>query len=259
MDDLHIIDASNMTYPMNSQNTEAARQRPDQFVCPSDTAQATVMEFGKPFESGVSSYAMNSGSRGMDGKLNKLPHSGITLGNTGPFIYEREITRGQIKDGLAHTFFVGEVYDGHLLVPGLVNNETSWSYGNRFESLRNTSNPLNTKPGMGHAYSKYVGPQNGAFQSRHPGGANFAFGDCHVVFVRDDISMPVYCALSTIDGQNPEYINCSDPKDHRDRDPTKGVKYDPANPTAIQDNLLDRDVHWVNNMLEPVSLDAAGF
>jgi prepilin-type processing-associated H-X9-DG protein len=38
---------------------------------------------------------------------------------------------------------------------------------------------------------------NGAFASRHPGGANFAFGDGHVEFLDENVSLFVYRSLAT--------------------------------------------------------------
>jgi prepilin-type processing-associated H-X9-DG protein len=35
------------------------------------------------------------------------------------------------------------------------------------------------------------------FVSLHPGGANFAFGDGSVRFLKQNIAMPVYCALGS--------------------------------------------------------------
>jgi prepilin-type processing-associated H-X9-DG protein len=53
----------------------------------------------------------------------------------------------------------------------------------------------------------------GAFFSRHPSGANFAFGDGHVKYISNAINnatvavgsatMPLYQALSTIAGSEP--------------------------------------------------------
>jgi prepilin-type processing-associated H-X9-DG protein len=45
------------------------------------------------------------------------------------------------------------------------------------------------------------GGSHGAFGSRHTGGAQFTFGDGHVVFVNDNVDLLVYRAASTIAGQ----------------------------------------------------------
>ncbi|HJZ94435.1 MAG TPA: DUF1559 domain-containing protein, partial [Gemmataceae bacterium] len=42
-----------------------------------------------------------------------------------------------------------------------------------------------------------------AFGSGHPGGANFAFADCHVRFLRDSTPLEVLQALSTRAGGKP--------------------------------------------------------
>src|SRR5260370_190991 len=55
-----------------------------------------------------------------------------------------------------------------------------WMIGGRYlESMRTTDYPLNTQPGKGTALDLYGYIANGAFASKHPTGANFAYGDGH--------------------------------------------------------------------------------
>jgi prepilin-type processing-associated H-X9-DG protein len=61
-------------------------------------------------------------------------------------------------------------------------------------------NPINTPIGAPISTSPYGIALNGAMGSRHPDGANFAFADGHVSFLKDSISMTVYQALSTRKG-----------------------------------------------------------
>ncbi|MGW8257475.1 MAG: DUF1559 family PulG-like putative transporter [Thermoguttaceae bacterium] len=183
-------------------NRAVAQQRPEHFICPSDTAEEETQTAGiGNVKAGVSSYAMNCGS--------EAPLQGIGAagkwGDTGAFLYGppygHAYTVKDIKDGLSQTFFVGEVCNGNTYTAD-VDNRCFWAFGMRFLTLRSTQNPLNTPPGAG-AVDDYYGPaQNCAFMSKHRGGANFVFGDTHVVFIRDSINWPVYCALSTIDGRN---------------------------------------------------------
>jgi prepilin-type processing-associated H-X9-DG protein len=48
-------------------------------------------------------------------------------------------------------------------------------------------------------FAPRAAPQNSAFGSRHRGGVNFAFGDGHVVFLKENLDMEIYQALSTRD------------------------------------------------------------
>ncbi|HEY3391444.1 MAG TPA: H-X9-DG-CTERM domain-containing protein, partial [Lacipirellulaceae bacterium] len=38
-------------------------------------------------------------------------------------------------------------------------------------------------------------------RSFHPGGVNVAFGDCHVTFISDSVSLAYWQAIGTMDGQ----------------------------------------------------------
>jgi len=70
--------------------------------------------------------------------------------------------------------------------------------------MRSTENPLNTPPGTGTVDDYYTGFRwNGAFGSRHPGGAMFGFGDGRVQFLSDNLDLPTYRALSTRAGGEP--------------------------------------------------------
>ena len=160
----------------------AIKTRLKVFICPSDTAQKELSGYA------VSSYALNHGTRGpSEGASQDMKHN-----NTGVFLYKKKIRLAQLIDGTSNTILAGEVYDGHLTI-----NPNRWAYANRHvDSLRTTENPLNTKPGQGITFQ---GP-NGAFGSRHPSGANFVFADAHVQFVSDNISLPIYRAISTREG-----------------------------------------------------------
>jgi prepilin-type N-terminal cleavage/methylation domain-containing protein/prepilin-type processing-associated H-X9-DG protein len=157
--------------------------RPKVLVCPSDTAQAMNGRYS------VGSYALNHGTQGPSlTSSQSMKHF-----NTGVFLYVTRIDFAFIGDGTANTFAVGEVFDGHL-----PENGNWWMIGSRHaHSLRTTENPLNTKWGTGVVFNT----NNGAFGSRHPGGAQFAYADGHVAFVANTINLTVYRALSTRDGK----------------------------------------------------------
>ncbi|MBN2578978.1 MAG: DUF1559 domain-containing protein [Pirellulales bacterium] len=173
---------------INPKHDWVVAQRPPVFVCPSDTAQ--------PIREGqikaTASYAMMSGTHGPPGHGTSVKYE-----NNGMFMYCTAIRAKEVKDGLSNTIFLGEVYDGHLI---MVNNV--WVQGTRHSELRSAVNSINTPPGKGICDTAGSYDQNGAFASRHRGGANFLFGDGRVEFVNEDIDLDAYRALSTRYGRD---------------------------------------------------------
>jgi prepilin-type N-terminal cleavage/methylation domain-containing protein/prepilin-type processing-associated H-X9-DG protein len=162
------------------------KARPPSYVCPSDES--------KPFKDGapnsaIGSYAACQGSWGPPG-IDQVKNKHY---NNGMFLYRTELSVKDCKDGTSMTFFFGEVVEGHT-----GNSSNIWLLGSRHtDTMRSTENPLNTKPGTGITTDLYDLKVNGAFGSRHGGGALFGFGDGHVQFITDNISLPLYKALST--------------------------------------------------------------
>ncbi len=168
--------------------------RPKVLVCPSDTANPFVTNtgLGPTINAAVGSYAFVAGTFG--------PSSGISANvkfdNTGLFLYRNTRRIADVIDGTSNTLAVGEVRDGHL-----GNNQNIWSVGSRHtHCLRTTENPINTAPGTGITYNDGGTLRNGAFMSRHTGGANFALADGSVRFVTQNIDIVQYRGLSTIRG-----------------------------------------------------------
>ncbi len=173
-------------YVFLTPNALVNKSRPPVFVCPSDTADY--------YYNGGTSYSTSSYSF-VHGRLG--PDQGISgnmkVYNTGLFVYLKRITKGEVTDGLSSTMAVGEVYDGHR-----TDNSNRWvTAGRHQDNLRSTVNPINTPPTKGVTTSPYGIKLNGAMGSRHPVGANFGFADGHVSFLREDMSITVYRALST--------------------------------------------------------------
>lgn len=167
--------------------------RPEYITCPSDTAQPWVSTSG--LQAATGSYAFVHGRMG--------PSSGISanlkLYNTGMFAYRIAYMRRHNPDGTSSTIYVGEVIDGQH-----EQSRNIWTQAGRHESsLRNTENPINTPRGTGITTSPYGIPLNGVFASRHPGGAQFGFGDGHVAFISENIDLATYRALSTREGEEP--------------------------------------------------------
>ncbi|MBN2580616.1 MAG: DUF1559 domain-containing protein [Pirellulales bacterium] len=185
--------------PMTPRNQIAVRQRPAVFVCPSDTARPWYPPGGKAFQANwgeiaTGSYAMVSGTKGPDGNCLS---GDVKVRNTGMFVYKQKFLRRQVVDGVSYTLFVGEVIQGDT-------DESCclWTWGSRLHTLRYTTNPINTPPGKGITCTVRGVLLNGAFMSRHRGGANFVYGDGRVEFVNDNIALDVYRALSTRAGRD---------------------------------------------------------
>jgi prepilin-type processing-associated H-X9-DG protein len=164
------------------------------FVCPSDTAKDFIANTGSgsTINAAVGSYALVAGSNGPS----KGIASSVKFDNTGLFLYFNQKRMADIIDGTSNTLAIGEVRDGHL-----GNNPNIWSVGSRHaHCLRTTENPINTAPGLGIVYGSGTSALNGAFMSRHPGGANFALADGSVRLLTQNMDITLYRGLSTIAG-----------------------------------------------------------
>jgi prepilin-type processing-associated H-X9-DG protein len=110
----------------------------------------------------------------------------------------KKLAAREYPDGLSTTLFVGEAIVGDTKSGGGI----VWNLGYRFSTLRTARNPINTPTGAGVITTAADRPpMNGAFQSRHPGGALFVFGDGHVDLLNENIDhLRVYAALATRNG-----------------------------------------------------------
>ncbi len=170
-------------------NEDAIKVRPEFMVCPSDAlTEPYVTTGGKP--AAIGSYALNMGSRGPTWGIDSRR---VKVENTGMFMYKVARRRAEITDGMSQTMFVGETIDGHT-----AESRNIWTNaGRHLSSLRSTDNPLNTPTGTGVTVDLYGYSTNGCFASMHPGGANFAFGDGHVVFMSENVDLRTYRSMST--------------------------------------------------------------
>jgi prepilin-type processing-associated H-X9-DG protein len=181
-------DPSNIDSTSNPSHAIIERQRPPFFVCVSDTAKPFREEVtSSSSPRGISSYGLMAGSNGPPSIGTEVKYA-----NNGMFFYKTPIRIREVTDGLSHTIFVGEVYDGHLIAVNSVIITCT-----RHSLNRSTVNPINTPPMQGIICTAGGYNQNGACGSRHPGGANFLFGDGRVEFLNENISIDVYRALST--------------------------------------------------------------
>lgn len=163
----------------------ALLSRPAVYVCPSSLAKATS-EVYPPTIVGTGSYALSNGSLGPDASWLESKYE-----NNGAFVYADARRFAEFTDGVAKTFLLGEVTHSAEW-----ESSNAWTYARvHADGLRSTRNPLNTPPGEGVLRNR----RNGAFASDHPGGANFAWADGHVSFVRDDIDAATYNAAAAVD------------------------------------------------------------
>jgi prepilin-type processing-associated H-X9-DG protein len=168
--------------------------------CPTDL-KLPYAEWNSKQEA-TGSYAFCAGTKGPScatrntAKYRKPPTG---QGLDGVFTYlqgnERHgIQLRAITDGVSKTYFFGETIDGHLK-----ETRNRWTAAGRYvDSFRTTENPINTRVGLGAFEYGADGYQTtGCFASRHPGGAQFAYGDGRVEFVSEDIALEIYQAVST--------------------------------------------------------------
>lgn len=178
---------------------QAIGVRPPFFVCPSsgDEPETAIPEYAsREPRPATGNYAFNGGHRGPNSP-SPVDACMTKHHNTGPHLYWNTVSIRQIEDGTSNTFSAGEVIDSHTR-----DSSNIWTYVLRYaDSFRVTDVALNTPPGI---EAKVVGENpanvNGAFQSRHAGGAMFVYCDGHVDFVDESIDLETYRDLSTIAG-----------------------------------------------------------
>ena len=132
----------------------------------------------------------------------------IDVKNTGVFFLNSRIRYEDIEDGASHTIFFGEkLTDDTDLgwasgtratlrnVGWLVNSKFTTTPGPNgvplVDELEDPANPGPTGKGAGKAGEEAKKPVVGGFASKHPGGANFGFGDGSVRFLKSNINSRV--------------------------------------------------------------------
>lgn len=197
-----------------TQRQEAMAVRPTVMVCPSsgDEPQPTRPSFASwDFIPAVGNYACVAGHRGLIFGSYGVNACMLKHNNTGVHLYgggvawDSTVSIKKITDGTSNTISFGEVVDSHM-----ENNENIWTYCERYLSTyRMTDVAINTPPSIVGQPANGGPDVNGAFASRHPGGAQFVYADGHVDFVEESIDFDLYQQLSTIDG-DPEFLDEDD-------------------------------------------------
>jgi prepilin-type processing-associated H-X9-DG protein len=185
-----IYDAANLT---------ARRTAIATFLCPSDTTAVRRPDDGVA----LNNYAA----------CHHDVEKPIGARDRGVFFLNSRVRHEDIADGTSYTIFVGE----KIRDP----SDLGWASGTR-SSLRNAGSPINAPapsyvPGSpfpawfdeGTGEMPPSGPPDfdpvrfvGGFGSRHSGGANFAFGDGSVRFLKQGISRALFrCLADRADGE----------------------------------------------------------
>jgi prepilin-type processing-associated H-X9-DG protein len=135
------------------------------------------------------SYAGNAGTFTF-GFSNLMPPEVLQSYN-GVIYNDSSVTRRNITDGTSNTFLFGERAKGHTYVldPAYAVSNNSWNSGRWYDTLFSSLYPINLATGNQTAGIDIVGLYSvTATGSYHPGGANFAFCDGSVRFIRNSIS-----------------------------------------------------------------------
>ena len=116
----------------------------------------------------------------------------VVQAHNGVIYNDSAVKIAAITDGTSNTFIFGEHSKGHLylLDPGYAVSDNCWQSGRWYDTLFATLYPLNLSIGNninfgGNSASYYYPTAAGSF---HPGGANFAFCDGSVHFLKNSVS-----------------------------------------------------------------------
>jgi prepilin-type N-terminal cleavage/methylation domain-containing protein len=173
--------------------------RPKVMVCPSDTTEPVTKKYYPEIVNGIGigSYAFCFQSLAPS-----FSTTAVYDANGMFFTGHKKKTRDMI-DGPTQTILFGEVFDGH----------TDAGY-NRWavtlcslDNSRTTHNALNTPFSLGNTVNVAGHVTNSAFGSRHPSGCHFAFGDAHISFLDENVSISVYKALGSRDRKLVKDVN----------------------------------------------------
>jgi prepilin-type N-terminal cleavage/methylation domain-containing protein/prepilin-type processing-associated H-X9-DG protein len=196
------------------ENITVAGARISSLICPSDTQNDTIA-FPATQSSGAgvspgwsfneiyplppgnwtqafSSYAGNAGTWtfGFNNQMNPAPLQYYT----GVIYNDSSVKIAQVTDGTSNTMIFGEHSKGHLMMldPGYAVSDGCWNSGRWYDTLFSTLYPMNL--GLGNTGVSLTGKVNASYWlpatagSYHPGGANIAFCDGSVHFLKNSVS-----------------------------------------------------------------------
>jgi prepilin-type N-terminal cleavage/methylation domain-containing protein/prepilin-type processing-associated H-X9-DG protein len=102
---------------------------------------------------------------------------------------------GSVRDGTSGTIMVGEVLPSEAADSNFYMHN-GCTFGTTVPINWATTQAPAVEFGSSNWKSRFSYASKGA-KSRHPGGANFLFGDGSVKFLKQTISLPIYCALGS--------------------------------------------------------------
>jgi prepilin-type N-terminal cleavage/methylation domain-containing protein/prepilin-type processing-associated H-X9-DG protein len=197
-----------------AQNITICGVQINSLICPSDTMNTSVTfptsqaspsgttpgwsfneipglfpSFAPNYSQQFSSYGGNAGTFTF-GFSNLMPPTPLQFYN-GVIYNESAIRIAAITDGTSNTMMFGEHSKGHLYIldPGYAVSDNSWQSGRWYDTLVCTMYPMNL--GLGNTGAPLKGASYwlpAAAGSFHPGGANFAFSDGSVHFIKNSIN-----------------------------------------------------------------------
>lgn len=199
---LHSADMANITI---------AGVRIGSLICPSDNKNETVpfpatrsstgvtpgwsfneldanFPAAQAFSQAFTSYGGNAGSFTFG--FSNLMNPTVNQQHNGVIFNDSRVAISGITDGLSNTFLFGEHSKAQLFMldPGYAISDNCWNSGRWYDTLFAALYPINLGFGNGSGVknASYYDPTTAS--SMHPGGANFAFCDGSVRFIKNTVN-----------------------------------------------------------------------
>ena len=151
------------------------------------------------FQQAYTSYAGNAGTFTFG--FNNLMQNQVRNAHNGVIFNDSAVKIADVTDGTSNTFLFGEHSKGTLfrVDPGYAISDGCWNSARWYDTLFSTMYPMNigngSNPGLPISKFSYYLPT--AAGSVHPGGANFAFCDGSVRFLRSSTNTWTITGVST--------------------------------------------------------------
>ena len=196
--------AYNQNYhPYTCPNTTVVSQGVSAAWCPSDPIVAEKVDMGPPqYFAGwcpgggggtiymrYTSYLGNAGTWFTSVARTASNWDAIAAQMNGVIFYDSKISIGSITDGTSNTFLLGEAVYGSTDSGGGSHWWVSAGYGQtEFTTFYGVNAQKRISPATDAGNGNAWGIFNSALSSKHPGGANAAFADGSVKFIKETIS-----------------------------------------------------------------------